>query len=207
MRSESNCRGWGPHLLTWFVIWVDLLLARSTHSGCCREATEAHVSLPLLLFHVGTNDTARGELGSTKRDYRALGEAVKGMVAQGVLSSILLVRWTGLRRTWQILWVNYSLHCCCWQQGFSFYGHGTSLRVTSCLEEKGSTWLNREKYLCQQAYQPAKQSFKLEMDGGVSDSSTKKEVVNVVGTPRAWGDGNRRDIAINKTAKVDSLQA
>lgn len=74
-------------------------LLADMHPGCCREATEAHLSLPLLLFRVGTNDTARGDLGSMKRDYRALGEVVKGMGAQVVLSSILLVRWMGLRRT------------------------------------------------------------------------------------------------------------
>lgn len=28
------------------------------HLGCCRGSTEAHLSLPLLLLHVGTNDTA-----------------------------------------------------------------------------------------------------------------------------------------------------
>lgn len=36
---------------------------------------------PLLLLHVGANDTARGNLDSIKRDYRTLGEVVKGMGA------------------------------------------------------------------------------------------------------------------------------
>lgn len=43
------------------------------------------------LFHVGTDDTARGNLDYIKSDYSALGVEVKGMGAQ-VFYSILLVR-------------------------------------------------------------------------------------------------------------------
>lgn len=43
------------------------------------------------LFHVGTDDTARGNLDYIKSDYRALGVEVKGMGAHA-FSSILLVR-------------------------------------------------------------------------------------------------------------------
>ena len=46
----------------------------------------------LLLTHVGTNDTTRGNLDSTRSDYKALGVALKGMGAQVVFSSISLVR-------------------------------------------------------------------------------------------------------------------
>ncbi|KAF4803727.1 hypothetical protein TURU_013791 [Turdus rufiventris] len=53
---------------------------------------------PLLLFHVGIKDTARGDLESIKCDCVSLGEMVKGMEAQVVSSSILLVRGKGLRR-------------------------------------------------------------------------------------------------------------
>ena len=68
---------------------------------------------PLLLFHVGTNDTARGDLESIECDYMALGAMVKGMEAQVVFSSILLVRGKGLRRTGLILQVNNRLHSWC----------------------------------------------------------------------------------------------
>ena len=40
----------------------------------------------LLLFHVGTSDTARSSLWSIKKDYRALGAAVRGSGVQAVFS-------------------------------------------------------------------------------------------------------------------------
>lgn len=45
----------------------------------------------LLLLHVGANDTARGNLDSIGRDYRALGVVVTGIGAQ-VVVSVLLAR-------------------------------------------------------------------------------------------------------------------
>lgn len=47
---------------------------------------------PLLLFHVSTSDTARGDLESLKHDYTAPKAMVKGMGAQVVSFSIVLVR-------------------------------------------------------------------------------------------------------------------
>ena len=47
---------------------------------------------PLLLFHIGTSDTAVSKLNNIKRDYRELGAAVKNSGALVVFSSILPVR-------------------------------------------------------------------------------------------------------------------
>lgn len=53
----------------------------------------------LLLLHMGANDTARGNLGSIKQDYRVLGAVVKGMGAQLVpTSSVLLMRGKDVRK-------------------------------------------------------------------------------------------------------------
>jgi len=80
--------------------------SQSSEDVCCLTVTrvqnvvqrtaEAHLILwqllPLLLFDVGTNDTARGNLDHIKKDYRALGMLIKGMWAQVVFSCILPVR-------------------------------------------------------------------------------------------------------------------
>lgn len=47
---------------------------------------------PLLLFHVSTSSTARGDLESLKCDYMGPEAMVKGIRAQVVFFSILLVR-------------------------------------------------------------------------------------------------------------------
>jgi len=46
---------------------------------------------PLLLFHVGTNNTAGQNLGRIKEDFRALGVKAKSFGAQVIFSSILPV--------------------------------------------------------------------------------------------------------------------
>jgi len=86
---------------------------------CClpqahiRDVTKSLPSLvssndyyPLLLFHVGTNDTARKSLRSIKQDYRDLGAAVRDSGVQVASSSILLVKGKGIQRAsqiWQII--------------------------------------------------------------------------------------------------------
>lgn len=52
----------------------------------------------LLLFHVGTNNTSRGNLDDIKSDYRALWAVGKGMGTHMVLSSVLLGRGKDVRR-------------------------------------------------------------------------------------------------------------
>ena len=79
--------------------------------ACClpgahiRDVTERLLSLIqspdyylLLLFHMGTGDTAGSSLRSIKKDYRALGAAVRDSGAQVVFSSILPVKGQGFER-------------------------------------------------------------------------------------------------------------
>lgn len=83
------------------ICWPDTL----SRKVCClprtwiRDVTEKLLSVvkptdchPLLVFHVGTGDIASSSLGSSKRQYRALGEVVKGFGAQAVFSSNLQVK-------------------------------------------------------------------------------------------------------------------
>jgi len=51
---------------------------------------------------VSTNDTAKNSLRSIKKDYRALGAAVKDFGAQVVSSSILAIKGKGLERASRI---------------------------------------------------------------------------------------------------------
>ena len=50
------------------------------------------------MFHVGTSDTARSSLRSIKKDYRALGAAVRDSGVQVFFSSIVLVKGKGFER-------------------------------------------------------------------------------------------------------------
>lgn len=68
---------------------------------------------PLLLFHVGTNDTGRGTLECSKHDYIALEVKAKGMGGPGGISLILPVRGKGLMKNGCILWANKQLHSQC----------------------------------------------------------------------------------------------
>ncbi|KAJ7415109.1 hypothetical protein BTVI_39404 [Pitangus sulphuratus] len=78
---------------------VCCLLGAWIQDAVARESRLDRLYYPLLLFHMGTNDTARGDLESIKRDYVALGAMVKGMEAQVVFSPILLVRGDRTERT------------------------------------------------------------------------------------------------------------
>ena len=111
---------------------------------CClpgariRDVTERLPSLvqstdysPLLLFHVGTSDTARSSLRSTKEDYRALGAVVRDSGVQVVFSSILLFKGKGFERASRIWRINKWLRDWCHSQGFSYLDHGT------CFEKPG----------------------------------------------------------------------
>ena len=54
---------------------------------------------PLLLLHVGTNDTVKQDLGKIKQDFRALGAQVKRTRAHVIFSSVLPVRDRGEGRS------------------------------------------------------------------------------------------------------------
>lgn len=65
------------------------LLARGTHPGLRRETGEAGGALRLLTLlcvHVGTSDTAGGELKPTESDYKALG--IEERLRESVLLSL-----------------------------------------------------------------------------------------------------------------------
>ncbi|XP_075769327.1 uncharacterized protein LOC142821635 isoform X1 [Pelodiscus sinensis] len=109
----------------------------SSREVCClpgariRDVTEALSRIirpsdyyPMLLIHVGTNDTARCDTERIKCDYRALGVWVKEFGAQVVFSSILPVKGRGLGRERCILEVNAWLRRWCHQEGFGFLDHG-----------------------------------------------------------------------------------
>lgn len=67
---------------------------------------------PLLFFHVGTDDAARGNLETIKSGYRDLGVIVMGI---GAFPSILLVNGKGVRRKALILCINNWVWSTCWQ--------------------------------------------------------------------------------------------
>ncbi|XP_075777593.1 uncharacterized protein LOC142827220 [Pelodiscus sinensis] len=109
----------------------------SSREVCClpgariRDVTEALSRIirpsdyyPMLLIHVGTNDTARCDTERIKCDYRALGVRVKEFGAQVVFSSILPVKGRGPGRERCILEVNTWLRRWCRQEGFGFLDHG-----------------------------------------------------------------------------------
>ena len=86
------------------------MLTRGAHT---RDVTRILTSLvqpkgyyQLLLFHVVTSEAARSSLRSIKRDYRALGAAVRDSGAQVVSSSVLLVKGKGIERATQIWQIN-----------------------------------------------------------------------------------------------------
>lgn len=69
--------------------------------GCCGDAAKVCLTLGLLLLanrHVGSNDTARGDLEHIKCDYMQLEAMVKGMEGPG---SVLSSEKQGLEEEWK----------------------------------------------------------------------------------------------------------
>ena len=91
---------------------------------------------PLLLFHVGTSDTARSSLRSIK-DYRALAVVVRDSGVQVVFSSVLPVKGKGFERARQIWRINKWLRDWCHSQGFGYLDHGTQFEKPSLLGADG----------------------------------------------------------------------
>ena len=82
----------------------------------------------LVLFHVGTSDTAVSNLKYIKSDYKELGAAVKNSGAQVVFSSVLQVRGMERERADRIKKINKWLREWCWEQGFGYYVKELTLR-------------------------------------------------------------------------------
>ncbi|XP_075753428.1 uncharacterized protein LOC142818324 [Pelodiscus sinensis] len=78
---------------------------------------------PLIILHVGTNDTARFSLERIKGDYARLGRTLKEMEAQVIFSGILPVPREGQQRCNRIMMLNSWLRQRCYKEGFGMYGH------------------------------------------------------------------------------------
>ena len=83
----------------------------------------------LLLFHVGTNDTASSNLGRIKEDFKALGVQAKSISAQSIFSSISPVRGRGSARNRRIMNINSWLCGWCCHESFDFVTMGNSLMI------------------------------------------------------------------------------
>ena len=79
---------------------------------------------PLLIFQVGSNEVATRKPRAVKRDFRALGQLVKGSGAQVVFSSILPVAGNDEGRNRKSQQINTWLRDWCQQKNFGFFGHG-----------------------------------------------------------------------------------
>uniref|UniRef100_A0A452HYB5 SGNH hydrolase-type esterase domain-containing protein n=1 Tax=Gopherus agassizii TaxID=38772 RepID=A0A452HYB5_9SAUR len=78
---------------------------------------------PLIILHVGTNDTASYSLDCIKEDYARLGKRLKDIEAQVIFSGILPVPRAGRRRSDKIMAINRWLREWCYKEGFGMYGH------------------------------------------------------------------------------------
>ncbi|XP_050809300.1 uncharacterized protein LOC127051255 [Gopherus flavomarginatus] len=78
---------------------------------------------PLIVPHVGTNDTARYSLECIKGDYARLGKTLKEIEAQVIFSGILPVPREGQQRCNKIMAINRWLRQWCYKEGFGMYGH------------------------------------------------------------------------------------
>ena len=87
---------------------------------------------PLLLFHVGMNDTASQNLGSIKEDYKALGVQVKSIGAQVIFSCILPVRGKGAARNRCTTQIKFWLRGWCHREGLAFMTMGHSSMTIAC---------------------------------------------------------------------------
>jgi len=111
---------------------------REAHEVCCllgaevRNVTERvaqHVKSTddylLLLFAVGTNDTASQNLGGIQEDFKGLGMKAKIFGAKVIFSSILPVGGRGSARNRQITSVNSCILGWCRHEDFDFNDNGT----------------------------------------------------------------------------------
>jgi len=91
----------------------------------------------LLLFHVGTNDTASWNLGRIKENFKVLGVKAKSFGAQVIFSSILPVGGRGSPRNRRIMSINSWLRGWCRREGFGFYDNRTFFNDYNLLERDG----------------------------------------------------------------------
>ena len=107
----------------------------------------------MLLFHVGTSDTAVSNLKYIKSDYKELGAAVKNSEAQVVFSSIVHVRGVGRERTDRIKKTNKWLRESSCEQGFGYLCHGNIENSDLLRIGWGSSVRQEKDHLWQKAFQ------------------------------------------------------
>jgi len=100
---------------------------------------------PLLLFHIGTNNTASWNLGRIKEDFKALGVKAKSFVAQVIFSSILPVGGRGSSRNRRIMSIKSWLHGWCRREVFDFYDNGIFFNDYNLLERDGTHMSRKAK--------------------------------------------------------------
>jgi len=121
---------------------------RETHEVCCllgakaQDVAERVTQLvkstdyyPLLLFHVGTNDTASRNVGRIKEDFKALGVKGKSSGAQVLFSSTLPVGGRASARNRHIMGINSWLRGWCCREGFGFYHNATFFNDYNLLQK------------------------------------------------------------------------
>lgn len=113
--------------------------------SCIQDVTERlnrliHPSdhYPVLLIHMGTNDTAGSHPEQVSSDYRALAVRRKELGrGAGTFSLILLVKGRGPGSDRHILEVNAGLRGWCCQEGFNFLDHGMLFQGAGLLSRDG----------------------------------------------------------------------
>jgi len=100
---------------------------------------------PLLLFHVGINDTASRNVGRIKEDFKALGVKAKSFGSQVIFSSILPVGGRGSAGNRRIMDINSWLCGWCRREGFGIYDNGTYFNDYNLLERDGTHLSRRGK--------------------------------------------------------------
>lgn len=93
-----------------------------------KERMEEHVAIknnyPLLVFHVASHEVAKRSPRTIKRDFKALGQLIKGPSAWIAISSILPLPGNNIERNRQMQVINTWPQDWCHQQNVGFLCHG-----------------------------------------------------------------------------------
>lgn len=137
------------------------LMAISHLSVTVRKKIQSSDNYLLLLFHVGTSDTARSNQRSTK-DYRALEAATKHSGTQAVFTPIFPVKGKGLKVPVESEEsVNAATH-----RGLATLDHGTHFEKPGLPGDCwGSSIREGKEYLWTQVCQAGEEAFELQLPG------------------------------------------
>ncbi|PKU36680.1 adaptin ear-binding coat-associated protein 1 [Limosa lapponica baueri] len=100
-----------------------------------------------------------------KKDFKALGQLVKGSGAQVVFSSAPPVMGTNEWTNKKIRQINTWLHNWCYHQGFGYSDHSLIYRTPGLLENDGKTLSQKGKSVWPRVSKDFAQGFKLEVKG------------------------------------------